>query len=62
MTDITMLTMETVSGMLQNQALSPVDLVEACLARIEALQPELNAFVYLDADGHGTRLMLLNRK
>jgi amidase len=27
------------------------ELVEACLARIEALQPELNAFVHIDAEG-----------
>ena len=30
---------------------SALDLVESCLARIDARNPELNAFVYLDADG-----------
>ncbi|MGE4354432.1 MAG: amidase [Oscillospiraceae bacterium] len=50
MEDITMLSMKKVSVMLQNRELSPVDLVEECLARIEKLQPELNAFVYINAD------------
>ena len=30
---------------------SALDLVESCLARIDARNPELNAFVYLEADG-----------
>jgi aspartyl-tRNA(Asn)/glutamyl-tRNA(Gln) amidotransferase subunit A len=30
---------------------SPVDAVHACLARIEALDPHLNAFRFVDADG-----------
>lgn len=32
-------------------ALSPVDLVEACLARIAALDPKVKAWVAVDADG-----------
>ena len=30
---------------------SALDLVESCLARIDARNPDMNAFVYLDADG-----------
>ena len=33
------------------RALSPVDLVDAHLARIEARNPALNAYVFVDADG-----------
>jgi Asp-tRNA(Asn)/Glu-tRNA(Gln) amidotransferase A subunit family amidase len=33
------------------RTLSPVDIVDAVLARIEALNPRLNAFVTVDADG-----------
>jgi Asp-tRNA(Asn)/Glu-tRNA(Gln) amidotransferase A subunit family amidase len=39
------------AALVRQRALSPVELVDACLARIEALNPRLNAFVGLDADG-----------
>jgi len=32
-----------VSELLRNKKLSPVELTQACLARIETLNPELNA-------------------
>ena len=35
----------------RQRTLSPVELVTALLARIEALDPKLNAFIRLDADG-----------
>lgn len=35
---------------IRNGELSPVDLVNACLARIEALQPQLNAFITVTAE------------
>src|SRR3954453_3529459 len=35
----------------RTQALSPVEAVEALLARAEALQPKLNAFCLIDRDG-----------
>ena len=38
------------ADLVRRRALSPVELVDACLARIEALNPQLNAFVGLDAD------------
>src|SRR2546428_11021265 len=36
---------------IRQKKLSPVELVEAHLARIEQLNPKLNAFVHVDADG-----------
>ena len=36
---------------IRNRQLSPVELTEAVLARIEALNPTLNAFLTVDADG-----------
>ncbi len=39
-----------VSELLRNKKLSPVELTQACLARIEALNPELNAFITVTAE------------
>jgi amidase len=39
------------AGLIRDGELSSRELVEDCLQRIEALQPELNAFVHLDPDG-----------
>ncbi len=50
MEDITMMSIEKVSKMIESREISPVDLVEACIARTEKLQPELNAYVYFMAD------------
>ncbi|MCB0128442.1 MAG: hypothetical protein KDE58_39520, partial [Caldilineaceae bacterium] len=36
---------------IRNRELSPVELTDAVLARIEALNPKLNAFLTVDADG-----------
>ena len=33
------------------RALSPVDLVEACLARIDRAEPSVKAWVHLDREG-----------
>ncbi len=41
----------TLAPMLRAKELSPVELCQAVLARIEALEPTLNAFVVLDGDG-----------
>jgi len=38
------------SGRIQEQTVSPVDVVEACLKRIAALNPVLNAFITVMAD------------
>ena len=50
MSDLTMMTMEQISTMVEKGEVSPVELVEACLKRIEALNPDLNAYVYLAAE------------
>jgi amidase len=39
------------AGLVRSGELSSRELVEQCLQRIEALQPELNAFVHVDAEG-----------
>ena len=39
------------AALVRDGELTSRELVEACLARIEALQPELNAFVHIDAEG-----------
>ncbi len=39
-----------VSELVRTQKLSPVELTDACLARIEALNPELNAFITVTAE------------
>src|SRR6187200_1809705 len=38
------------ADLVRQRAVSPVELVDACLARIEALNPQLNAYVAIDAD------------
>lgn len=42
--------------------ISPVELVEAHLARIERLNPRLNAFIHLDAEGALTRARACERE
>jgi Asp-tRNA(Asn)/Glu-tRNA(Gln) amidotransferase A subunit family amidase len=41
---------ETLAGMIRSKQLSPVELMEACLARIDAVNPQINAFIQLDAE------------
>src|SRR6266700_2076359 len=51
MTDIsTFSTIAEITASIRSKQISPVELVESHLRRIESLQPILNAFVYLDAD------------
>ena len=40
---------------IRRKKLSPIELVEAHLARIEKLNPKLNAFVQVDAEGARTQ-------
>src|SRR5579885_3780694 len=49
--DLLALEFERVSRLLAQKKLSPVELVEAVLARIERLNPQLNAFLTVDAAG-----------
>jgi aspartyl-tRNA(Asn)/glutamyl-tRNA(Gln) amidotransferase subunit A len=46
---ITWLTIEAVSGLVKAKKVSPVELTRACLARIDALNPSLNAFITVTA-------------
>jgi aspartyl-tRNA(Asn)/glutamyl-tRNA(Gln) amidotransferase subunit A len=47
---LTSLTLSEAADALRNKAVSPVDLTRACLARIEQLNPKLNAFITISAD------------
>lgn len=48
--DLTRLTVRTASDRLHNKSVSSVELTRACLARIDKLQPVLNAFITITAD------------
>ncbi|MDQ2914798.1 MAG: amidase family protein, partial [Chloroflexota bacterium] len=44
------LALEEAAALVRDRHVSPVELTEACLARIEAVEPRLNAFVTVTAD------------
>ena len=43
-------TLLQVAGLIQKQEVSPVEVVDACLKRIEDLHPKLNAFITVLAE------------
>src|ERR1017187_1585122 len=45
-----MLTLTEAAQQIRSRQLSPVELARACLARIERLNPNLNAFITITAD------------
>jgi Asp-tRNA(Asn)/Glu-tRNA(Gln) amidotransferase A subunit family amidase len=51
MPELTFLSAVSMAEQVRERKLSPVELVEAHLARIERLNPKLNAFVQVDAEG-----------
>src|SRR5271169_4760661 len=51
MPEITFLSAGSMAELIRKRELSPVELVEAHLDRIEKLNPVLNAFVHVDAEG-----------
>jgi Asp-tRNA(Asn)/Glu-tRNA(Gln) amidotransferase A subunit family amidase len=51
MPELTFLSAVSMAEQIRQKKLSPVELVEAHLARIEKLNPKLNAFVQLDTEG-----------
>ena len=51
MSALNLLSAVAMAEQIREKKLSPVELVEAHLARIEQLNPKLNAFVQVDADG-----------
>src|SRR5262245_58204239 len=48
--DLAWLSLQEAGAMVRRKAVSPVQLVQACLARIERLNPVLNAFITVTAD------------
>jgi len=48
--DITSLNLNEAAALVKQKKISPVDLTRACLARIEALNPVLNAFITVTAE------------
>src|ERR1043166_2107052 len=50
-TDIAFASAEGLGEVYRKKALSPVEAAEMLLGRIDALQPNLNAFVFVDRDG-----------
>ena len=48
--ELAYLSIRELAGLIQSRQLSPVELVEASLARIGALNDKINAFVYLNPD------------
>src|SRR5256885_4468191 len=48
--DTLRMTIEAAAEAIRAREVSPVSLVESCLARIEALEPRLNAFITVTAD------------
>ena len=51
MPDLTFLSAVSMAEQIRQKKLSPVELVEAHLTRIQELNPTLNAFVRVDAEG-----------
>ncbi len=51
MPDLTFLSAVSMAEQIRQKKLSPVELVEAHLTRIQELNPTLNAFVHIDAEG-----------
>ena len=50
MDDLALLSIQDASALLRTREVSPVDLAKACLDRIQALNPSLNAFITVTAD------------
>jgi len=48
--ELTKLTLSEASGLVRSGKVSPVELTQACLGRIEQLNPKLNAFITVTAD------------
>jgi aspartyl-tRNA(Asn)/glutamyl-tRNA(Gln) amidotransferase subunit A len=62
MTPLADLSLAEAEALVRRRALSPTELVEACLRRIEAVEPRLGAFALLDADGAMDQARLLTNE
>ena len=52
---MTALTCTTAAAALAQSELTPLDLVERCLKRIERFEPTIQAWVMIDAGSHGAK-------
>lgn len=60
--DLTTLTLSEAATLLRKKAVSPVDLVRACLERIERLNPKLNAYITVASEQALTRAQQAERE
>lgn len=51
MSDLTFLSASQIAEQIRNKKISPVEVVQAHLARIEKFNPKINAFVHVDVEG-----------
>jgi len=58
MPELTFLSAASMAEQIQQKKLSPVDLIEAHLTRIQELNPKLNAFVQIDVEGARRQALL----
>src|SRR3984893_8658114 len=58
MPELTFLSAASMAEQIRQKKLSPVDLIEAHLARIQELNPKLNAFVQVDVEGARRQALL----
>jgi len=54
-TDLHWLTITDAARLIERRRLSPVELTDALIARVEALDPQLNAFLLPTREGPATR-------
>src|SRR5216110_1343953 len=59
--DLTLLTLAEASDRLHKKTVSPVELTQACLRRIERLNPVLNAFITVTAEAALSQARSLER-
>ena len=51
MSDLTQLSAARMAQLVRDREISPVELVDRHLGRIEQLNPKLNAFIHVDSEG-----------
>lgn len=61
MSDLTFLPAFAMAHQIRNKRISPVELAQVHLAKIERLNPKLNAFVQVDAEGVGRQAQIAER-
>ena len=61
-TDLALITLAAASGRVRKRTISPVELTEACLRRIERLNPSLNAYITVTSEAALTQARGFHRK